>query len=125
MSGVQFDLPDYHEQSPEVRGRFERLAARPVVMRVDHLGKTFMGSQGEVVALGYQWLQGPNWATAVALFELSSEQFPESALAQFHRGEAYRYTGQSQKAAEQYRRALELQPDHPTAAARLAEVSGE
>ena len=51
-------------------------------------------------------------------------QFPDSALAQFHRGEAYRYTGQAQKAAEQYRRVLELQPDHPTAAARLAEVTG-
>ncbi|MDD9935839.1 MAG: ABC transporter ATP-binding protein [Myxococcales bacterium] len=53
MTGAtHFELPDYHEQSPPVRERFAQLDARPVVMRVDHLGKTFLGAQGEVQALG-------------------------------------------------------------------------
>ena len=78
----------------------------------------------EAVTLGYQWFQTPYVAEAVALFELSSDRFRESAYAQFQRGEAYRYTGQPEQAAIYYRRALDLEPDHPQAAARLAQVSG-
>ena len=81
-------------------------------------------TSAEAVALGYQWFQTPYVAEAVALFELSSDRFPESALAQFQRGEAYRYTGRPDRAAVYYRRALDLQPDHPQAAARLAQVTG-
>ncbi len=81
-------------------------------------------TSAEAVALGYQWFQTPYVAEGVALFELSSDRFPESAFAQFQRGEAYRYTGQPEKAAVYYRRALDLQPDHPQAAARLVQVTG-
>ena len=81
-------------------------------------------TSAEAVALAYQWFQTPYVAEAVVLFELSSDRFPESAFAQFQRGEAYRYTGQPQQAAEYYRRALDFQPDHAQAAARLAQVTG-
>jgi NitT/TauT family transport system ATP-binding protein len=47
----QLELPDYRLQPPEVAARFDRLKARPVVLEVANLGKTFSGPQGDVVAL--------------------------------------------------------------------------
>ena len=44
-------LPSYHEQSPEVRARFERLKARDVLLEVKALGKTFETRKGATVAL--------------------------------------------------------------------------
>jgi NitT/TauT family transport system ATP-binding protein len=44
-------LPDIHEQSPEVRARFDRLKARPVKLEVSGLCKDFQSAQGTVKAL--------------------------------------------------------------------------
>jgi len=44
-------LPSYCEQAPAVRARFERLKARDVILRVEHLGKTFRTGKGTTVAL--------------------------------------------------------------------------
>lgn len=60
---------------------------------------------------------------AVTLFELNASTFTDDANPQFQLGEAYRYTGQNEASAAQHRRALELDPDHPQAASRLAQVS--
>ncbi|BET65159.1 ABC transporter ATP-binding protein [Opitutales bacterium ASA1] len=46
-----YPLPPYTEQSPAVAERFARLKQRPVVLRVDRLGKTFQGEAGPVDAL--------------------------------------------------------------------------
>ena len=81
-------------------------------------------TSGEAVTLAYQWFQTPYVAQGVALMELSSDRYPGNAFAQFQRGEAYRYTGRPEEAAVYYRRALDLQPDHAQAAARLAQVTG-
>jgi len=43
------DLPDYREMEAEVRARFDRIYQRPVVLRVDSLGKTFVSPQGESI----------------------------------------------------------------------------
>ncbi|MGD8288736.1 MAG: tetratricopeptide repeat protein [Gemmatimonadota bacterium] len=80
-------------------------------------------SSAGAIGLGYQWLTGGRFADALALFELNAESYPSDANAQFHLGEAYRYTGQNERAAAQYRRVLELDPDHPQAGSRLAQVS--
>ena len=47
----KLDIPDYREQSPEVRARFERIAQRPVIMKIDSLGKRFETANGEIDAL--------------------------------------------------------------------------
>lgn len=78
----------------------------------------------EAVAVAYGWMSSPNWQTGVALMEMNADRYPQDPASVFNRGEAYRYTGQPQQAAEQYRRVLELQPNHPSARARLAEVGG-
>lgn len=78
----------------------------------------------EAVSMGYQWLTAGRIGHAVMLFRLNAERSPDDANAQFHLGEAFRYTGQPERAAEQYRVVLELDPDHQNAAARLSQVTG-
>jgi ABC-type nitrate/sulfonate/bicarbonate transport system, ATPase component len=48
---MQLELPDYREQSPEVRARFAKIAQRPVVLGVEGLTKRFQTPRGEVTAL--------------------------------------------------------------------------
>ena len=55
---------------------------------------------------------------------MNARSFESDANSQFHFGEAFRYTARPGEAAEQYRKALVLEPDHANAAARLSEVSG-
>ena len=44
-------LPSYLDQSPDVSARFERLKARDVILRVEHLSKIFTSQSGTTVAL--------------------------------------------------------------------------
>jgi sugar lactone lactonase YvrE len=94
------------------------------VFRAYHEARPSEDTSVEVGTLGFAWLSSADWQLGVALFEMASERFPNNVVAQFNCGEAYRYTSQPGKAATQYRRVLELQPDHVAAAARLAEVGG-
>lgn len=48
---MEITLPDYREQTPEVRERFTRLKQRPVKMEVRNLSKLFAASEGPVTAL--------------------------------------------------------------------------
>ena len=45
MSLSELQLPDYREQSPEVAARFQRIQARPVILRIRDLKKSF-GTNG-------------------------------------------------------------------------------
>lgn len=47
---LPLDLPSYTDMTPQVRERFARIRQRPVILHVQRLGKTFVGSQGETVA---------------------------------------------------------------------------
>jgi NitT/TauT family transport system ATP-binding protein len=49
MSLATLALPDYHEQSPEVAARFQRIKERPVVLSVKNLRKSFGPSGHEHV----------------------------------------------------------------------------
>lgn len=44
-------LPDFHEQSPAVRDRFQRIYQREIALQIEQLGKIFHGKAGEVEAL--------------------------------------------------------------------------
>ncbi|HKJ03212.1 MAG TPA: tetratricopeptide repeat protein, partial [Longimicrobiales bacterium] len=78
----------------------------------------------DAITLAFQWMSSGRVAAGMALHEANAEAFPESVAAQFNLGEAYRYTGQPEKAAARYRRVLELAPDHAQARARLESVTG-
>lgn len=91
--------------------------------RAFHASRPGDDSSAGAIALGYQWLSGGRVGAGITLFRLNAESFPDDANAQFHLGEAFRYTGRPDDAAAQYRRVLSLDPDHAAAAARLAEVT--
>jgi NitT/TauT family transport system ATP-binding protein len=44
-------LPSYLDQSDDVRERFDRMKARDVILKVEHLGKTFRSAAGTTLAL--------------------------------------------------------------------------
>ncbi len=79
---------------------------------------------GEAIAAAYAMFTPARAADALAIFELAANDHPDDANAQYHLGEAYRFTGQGEKAAAQFRRVLALQPGHSNAKARLAMVEG-
>jgi sugar lactone lactonase YvrE len=88
-----------------------------------HLSRAGEDTSAGAIALGYQWLSGGRVADGMSLFELNAARWPTDPNAQFHCGEAYRYTGRPSEAADQYRKVLEIDPEHANAAARLAEVT--
>jgi NitT/TauT family transport system ATP-binding protein len=47
----ELELPDYLEKPPAIAARFDRIAKRDVVLKVEHLGKTFDARRGPVEAL--------------------------------------------------------------------------
>ena len=48
---TKLDLPNYKDQSPEVKARFDDLKQRDVILDVKHLGKIFDSAKGSVTAL--------------------------------------------------------------------------
>lgn len=73
----------------------------------------------DAISLAFQWMSSGRVAAGLALHEANAAAYPDDANVQYNLGEAYRYTGQADQAEAQYRRALELNPDHPLAQARL------
>ncbi len=45
------ELPDYREQSPQVRQRFQEIYSRPVILSIRDLTRTFSSSKGTITAL--------------------------------------------------------------------------
>jgi tetratricopeptide (TPR) repeat protein len=80
---------------------------------------------GEMIAYGYRFLSARQVPEALRFFGLNAESWPESPVAQFHLGEAYRYIGQIEPALAQYRKVLALDPEHANAASRLAQLETE
>ncbi len=76
----------------------------------------------EMITFGYDLLSSRRLSEAVTVFRLNAESYPDVAAAHYHLGEAYRYSGQSEKAASEYERVLEIAADHALARARLDAV---
>ncbi len=93
---------------------YERWAADPVRGRENTIG--------ELIALGYKHLSSRRVPEALELFRLNAAAHPEAAAAQYHLGEAFRYTGQTDRAVEQYRKTLALDAGHALAASRLEQL---
>jgi len=96
---------------------YERFSSHPVRGSEDTVA--------EMVALGYRLLSGRRIPEGLTVFRLNAEAHPQSPAAQYHQGEAFRYTGQTERAIEQYRRVLELDPGHGLAASRLRQLRGD
>ena len=89
-----------------------------------HRARAGAATSPTAISVGYQWLTAGRVAEALALFALNAEQFTDDPNTLFHYGESFRYTGQPDQAAAQYRRVLAIDPEHGAAQARLAEVTG-
>jgi len=65
----------------------------------------------EFNTLGYIFLQGGNTKAAVAAFEINVKEFPDSWNVYDSLGEAYMVAGKHDKAVENYKKALKLNPE--------------
>ena len=80
---------------------------------------------GEMIAYAYRFLSQRKVPEALRFFGLNAESWPDDPAAQFHLGEAYRYTGRTEEAVAQYRKVLALDAEHANAAARLAQLGAD
>lgn len=76
----------------------------------------------ELNKLGYAMLQHNQTAGAIAIFKLNAERFPKSSNVWDSLGEAYMKNGEREKAIENYRKALELDPKNENAKKMLEKL---
>lgn len=82
-------------------------------------GFTFDFGERPLGALATRLAAEGRQADALRIREFTAQQFASSASAAYELGRAYEAAGQRERAIEQYRRALALQPDHRQAQERL------
>ena len=73
-------------------------------------------------AVGYYFLRENLIGQAIEIFEYNVELYPEVGNVYDSLGEAYMLNGDRDLAIENYRRALELEPDNANAREKLAEL---
>lgn len=76
-------------------------------------------TSADAITFAYTLLNPTTGADAVALFEANARDYPEDATSQYQLGEAYRFTGQPERAVVQYREVLRIEPGHAGASARI------
>lgn len=81
-------------------------------------------AERELNGLGYVYLRRGDTATAIELFELNVEMFPEASNPYDSLGEAYLEAGDRARAIANYRKSLELNPGNDNARRVLAERLG-
>ncbi len=82
-------------------------------------------SDGQLNRLGYAFLQREQIDAAIEVFEFNLDLFPEVANCYDSLGEAYLKKGDTGRALENYRRALELDPSIETARAAVERLTGK
>jgi tetratricopeptide (TPR) repeat protein len=78
--------------------------------------------EDELNGLGYRLLGEKKLDEAIAIFSLNAEAFPGSANAFDSLGEAYMAKGERDRAIQNYRRSLELEPRNENAVAMLEKL---
>ena len=76
-------------------------------------------------AIGYYLLGKERYDDAIAILELNVELFPESANPYDSLGEAYMRKGDKESAIKNYKKALEINPEMPSAIRALKQLEGE
>ena len=75
--------------------------------------------------LGYWLLTNQRYEHAIAVFELNTESYPESANAWDSLAEGHLRRGDRDRAAELYRKSLGLDPDNGNAKKKLESLGAE
>ena len=78
--------------------------------------------ENELNRLGYQFLRNKEIEKAIAIFELNTQEYPNSSNVYDSYAEALREKGEKEKAIENYTKALELNPGSQNAMAMLKEL---
>jgi tetratricopeptide (TPR) repeat protein len=78
--------------------------------------------EGSLDALGSMLLEDGQTETALTVFKLNTEQFPESADAYDSLAEAYLAAGQTDLAISSYEKSLEIDPGNRNATRKLREL---
>jgi cytochrome c-type biogenesis protein CcmH/NrfG len=81
--------------------------------------------QSSVNASGYRHLENSEFDMAIAVFELNTQTFPDSANAWDSLGEAIMARGDHAAAIRYYRKSLELNPQNSNAALMIERLQGE
>lgn len=89
-----------------------------------HGGFTYDFGERPLATLATRLAAEGRAADARRMLELNAEQFPGSAGVAFELGRAYETAGERDRAIEQFRRALRLQPGHRQAQQRLQQLTG-
>ena len=79
-------------------------------------------SEGQLNSLGYRYLQQGDTETAIRLFELNVEMYPDAWNVYDSLGEAQLAAGDSARAAANYQTALDKNPGAPSARAALEQL---
>jgi len=78
--------------------------------------------ESQLNTLGYQYLQGSEVETAIALFKLNVEAYPDAFNPYDSLGEAYMMHGDTTRAIANYKKSLELNPNNTGAVEMLARM---
>ncbi len=79
-------------------------------------------SEGGMNGLGYSYLNKKEYETAIKLFEMNVESFPDSWNVYDSLGEAYLANGDTEKAIVNYKKSIELNPDNENGKNILNEI---
>jgi proline iminopeptidase len=80
-------------------------------------------TESEMNALGYFYFQNKNFETAINLFEMNVAEYPGSWNVYDSLGEAYLAAGNKDKARENYKKSVELNPDNDNGKKILKEIT--
>ncbi len=81
--------------------------------------------EGHLLALGYELMENNETEQAIKAFECAVLEYPESDRAYYFLGEAFLKNGDTQKAIENYRKSLELNPKNDNTREMLKKIDKE
>ena len=105
-----------------VGGEEGALALFKNIKRGDYESYHLKVVEGHINALGYELLGNDKTQEAIEVFKYAVLEYPESANAYDSLGEAYMKAGDSERAIENYRKSLELDPNSDNAKKTLAQL---
>lgn len=112
-----------------VAGVIENEGIEAAVARYQELRRSapddYLFNEAELNLLGYQYMGRGDVETAIRIFELNVEAYPEAANPYDSLGEAYLEAGDRERAIASYRRSLELNPGNDNARKVLEELGVE
>ena len=88
----------------------------------DTLTGRYNFGEWEINELARRLIEEKDTASAIAIMEMNGEFYPKSASIEFGLGELHRMRGERDAALARYRAALEKDPGHQGAKARIAEL---